>query len=137
MLNEDSARKAIAVLIQDGFKIQNIQFAEEHFGNFLVELMNRDDLRIRFVNDRGQLSCEVGRGSDWMLASDVLAVFGKSFQYVQTNDQYQTMEEMAKAVHCDLEHFRKAMNGKNFGKTKRKVEKIQQNRAEELIRGFQ
>jgi hypothetical protein len=67
MFSEECVQAALSDLVQyRGYEIQEINYSEEYFGNFVIKLTKANSFNIRFLRDRGQVWCEIGRNSNWM-----------------------------------------------------------------------
>lgn len=137
MLNEEMISKAVNVLVdQNRFEIKNIHRADNNFGNFTVDLVKKDAFNVRFINDRGQLWCDIGIGADWVLLSDVLNVLGVNFTYDLSDNCYNNMKKISLVIHNHYDLLKNAMGGKNYVNTVKRIEEIKEKRAEEMIAGF-
>ncbi|NLU51207.1 MAG: hypothetical protein GXX09_12575 [Syntrophomonadaceae bacterium] len=137
MFSEECVRAALNDLVQyHEFEIRVIQYSEEHFGNFVIELVKRDSFKVRFIRDRGQTWCELGCGSDWMQLEDVLEVVGASFEYNQNEDYCQNIKLISSTIYHEFKLLDKALDVNNRADTITKAGQIKQKRVEELLTEF-
>lgn len=89
---EKSLNYAVEELTKgSNFQIKVVSYDEANFGNAEVSLLSSQNLKIRFLLDKGERWCEIGRSNDeWFPLKDVLDVLGFNF----SPNTYQTRNQM-------------------------------------------
>ncbi len=68
------------LLTDDTFKIERILYDEKHFGNIIVILTSKENIKIRFMMDRKQyFTCDVDYSTsldEWYILEDILQIIG-------------------------------------------------------------
>lgn len=137
MFSEVCVRIALNDLVQyHKFEIQEMHYSEEHFGNFVIDLVKTNSFKIRFIRDRGQVWCELGRNSDWMQLEDVLNVIGARFEYDQSDDYCRIIKLISSTIHDRFDLLDKALDDNNCKATIKQVEQMKRNRVKEFLGGF-
>ena len=138
MFSEECVRAALSDLVQyHGYEIQEINYSEEHFGNFVIKLAKANSFNIRFLRDRGQVWCEIGRNSNWMQLEDVLTVVGAKFEFDQNDDYCRIIKLISSTIHDWFTLLNKALEDNNCKATIKQVEQMKQNRVREFLGEFQ
>lgn len=109
------------------FQIQLITYDAVQFGNALISLTS-PNLKIRYVLDRGEKWCEIGRlDGEWFTFNDVMDVLGIKF-YSNHNEFIDWVGETSTFIKNNLQKILNAFNDAHFSKTEKQLEELTKQR---------
>ena len=130
---EDMVKDALYTLTNDGtFHIDLISYDEKHFGNVLIVLSSNNRVDIRFINDRGIFSCDVGQAGEWFFIEDLFAVIGVTFA-VNSDDLIDFIARMAYFIKSIIPQIFQAFNTENYNDTLIKIKAIENKRVMDMF----
>lgn len=115
------------------FLIKKIDFDEENFGNFCIELNSNNQVSIRFIRDKGTFWCEVGKNDEWYFIEDVFSLFGLDTS-VEKSDVREFLKYMSKLLSLNTTKILNVFDAKNYEETQFKVKKIATERALKMFK---
>ncbi|MCL6457768.1 MAG: hypothetical protein K6T85_07160 [Gorillibacterium sp.] len=126
---EKSANYAVEELTKgSNFQIKVVSYDEAHFGNAEVSLTSSQNLRIRFLLDKGEKWSEIGRTDDeWFSFNDVLDVLGIIFSPNET-EFIDWVGEISKFIKIHFYKFESAFEDRNYMVTHKKLKELARQR---------
>ena len=121
---DNEVKNALAELTNDGtFKIKQLVYDDKNFGNVIVEISSYNNLNIRFVKDRGDISCELGKFDEWFWIDDVFSVLGVQTKQIE-KDIIDFISNISVQIKQNLPGIFKAFDEYNIKNTKSKIKDI-------------
>lgn len=123
LLNKFDAGKA--------FNCTEIKYDEGDFGNIFIELVNTEEIVLRFFRDEGKFWSEIGTQKETFLAKDVFHVLQLNYE-VQQYNFFDAVEQVLQIFNVEYERFHEAFHIKNRKATKSKMAKIEKLRSKQM-----
>jgi len=77
MITTEKIKRALNELTNNGeFYVNKIKLDKKNFGDICVILHSKGEIDIRFIKDKGEYWCEIGKNGEWFFIEDVLLAIG-------------------------------------------------------------
>ena len=121
---DSQVKSALTELINDGtFEIKKIVYDDKNFGNSIVEICSYKNLNIRFVKDKGDVSCEIGKFGEWYWIDDVFSIIGVKARQIE-KDMIDAISNTSAQIKPNLPSVFKVFDEKNISVTKKKLKSV-------------
>lgn len=125
---------ALYPLIHDGaFEIHQIEYDEKNFGDTYVLLGSNNQIKVRFIKDKGIFWSEIGQDNKWYFIEDVFTYIKVPF-ISERDDFIVFISGIAELLNENASKVLKAFNQENSKRTHDRIENIAFQRALEMFK---
>lgn len=130
---ETIVNNAVYELTHDNdFYISHVKYDEDNFGNISIMLCSTNQIKLRFIKDRGNFWCELSMNDEWFYIEDIFQIIGIEF-IDSSNDFIDFITKTSVSIKYNLQKIIKAFNHNNYKLTIKKIKLLQLNRAQNLF----
>lgn len=113
------------------FNCTEIKYEEDNFGNVFIELVDTEEIVLRFFRDKGEVWSEIGTLKETFLAKDVFHVLQLNYE-VEQHNFFDAVEQVLQIFNEEHARFREAFHIKNRKATKSEITKIEKLRFKQM-----